>query len=406
MVFAIFYLVENGFLLVMKIVEKLIYPIITKLESIAGFSLNAITCQGNHYGIVTSIDSNSYRPITINWDNNEPFAYTEDEIRVLKIKVVEQLLPQKTIVSMPPGTTVVLENGEQIKFDSQPKFLVENKHDRLIVIQNIATKETYQFQLDHFPGNVFAHLIEPRTVTPVENLPLTKQELKYKAEIWLLLEFDCLLLNNLTPAISFAGARSAIEQQLKQRWLQSLNRPFNPDDLDAAWQIAFSQFLQTQAEKIGLYGLKIGRKILKQTVDNQFIFGHISEIDFYEFSFLLQWDDGDKISLSYLEMKALSISTVNSIQLSDRVAYEISSDSSYLKAYIGFRTKKLAKAWLKPLKQIVGRLSNLKDCRREEDHHLLENKWQYFVEKFRHKKMSKRLQDLETIARLDLEKLP
>ena len=386
-----------AFLLVMKIVEKVIYPIITKPESVAGFSLNAIACQGNHYGIVTSIDSDSYRPITINWDNNEPFAYTEDEIRVLEIKVVEQLLPQKTIVLMSPGTMILLDNGEQIKLDRQQKFLVKNNSDRLIVIQNIDTKETYQFQLDYFPGKVFAHLIEPRTVTPVENLPLTKQELKYKAEIWLLLEFDCLLLNNLTPAS---------EQQLKQRWSKSIDRPLNPDDLDAAWQIAFSQFLQIQAEKIGLYGLKIGTKTLKQTVDNQFVFGHISDIDFYQSSFLLQWDDGEQISLSYLEMKALSISTVNSVQLSDNVAYEISSDNSYLKAYIGFRTKKLAKAWLKPLKQIVGILSNLKDCRREEEHHLLGNKWQYSVEKFRHKKISRRLQDLETIARLDLEKLP
>ncbi|GAB4552198.1 MAG: hypothetical protein Tsb0014_46150 [Pleurocapsa sp.] len=386
-----------AFLLVMKIVEKVIYPIITKPESVAGFSLNEIACQGNHYGMVTSITPDSYRPITINWDNNEPFAYTEDEIRVLKIKVVEQLLPHKTIVSMPTDTTVVLDNGEQIKLDRLQKFLVKDKSEYAIIIQNIDTKETYQFQLDYFPGHVFAHLIEPRTVTPVKNLLLTKQEIKYKAEIWLLLEFNCLLLNNLT---------SAIEQQLKLKWLQNLDCPFNPDDLDAAWQIAFSQFLQTQAEKIGLYGLKIGTKILKKTVDNQFVFGHISEIDFYKYSFLLQWDDGEQISLSYLEMKALSIFTVNSIQLSDNVAYEISSDNSYLKAYIGFRTKKLAKAWLKPLKQIVGILSNLKDCRREEERHLLENKWQYSVEKFRHKKISRRLQDLETIARLDLEKLP
>ena len=386
-----------AFLLVMKIVEKVIYPIITKTASVAGFHLNDIACQGKHYGMVTSITPDSYRPVTVNWDKNEPFAYTEDEIRVLKIKVVEQLLPQKTIVFMPTDITVVLENGEQIKLDRQQKFLVANKSDRLVVVQNIATNETYQFQLDYFPGQVFAHLIEPTTVIPLENLPFPQHELKYKAEIWLLLEFNRLLLNNLTPAL---------EQQLKQKWLQSLDRPFSPDDFDAAWQIAFSQFLQTQAEKIGLYGLKIGTKIIKQTVDNQFVFGHISEIDFYRSSFLLRWNDSETINLSYLEMKALSISTVNLVKLSDRVAYEISSDRKLLKAYIGFRTKKLAKAWLKPLKQIVGKLSNLKDFRREEKRHLLGNKWQYSVEKFRHKKISRRLQDLETIARLDLEKPP
>ncbi len=112
---------------------------------------------------------------------------------------------------------------------------------------------------------------------------------------------------------------------------------------------------------------------------------------------------------------------MNLVKLSDRVVYEINSDYAsasqtkrdkyptdreLLKAYIGFRTKKLAKAWLKPLKQIVGKLSNLKDCRREEERHLLEKKWQYSVEKFRHKKISRRLQDLEIIARIDLEKLP
>ncbi len=105
-------------------------------------------------------------------------------------------------------------------------------------------------------------------------------------------------------------------------------------------------------------------------------------------------------------MKALSISIVNLVQLSDNVAYEISSDRELLKAYIGFRTQKLAKAWLKPLKQIVEKLSNLKDYRREEKRHLLEKKWQYSVEKFRHKKISRRLQNLEIIARLDLEKPP
>ncbi len=251
-----------AFLLAMKIVEKVIYPIITLTESVAGFYFNDIAYQNNHYGIVTNITPESYRPITINWDDNEPFAYTKDELRFLKIKVVEQLLPQKTIVFMPYSTTVILENGEQIKFDGQPKFFVKNKSNRSILIQDTKTKETYQFQLDYFPGKVFAHLIEPTTVYPVENLPFTQHELKYKAEIWLLLEFDSLLLNNLT---------SAIEQQLKQRWRQSLDKPFNLYETDAAWQIAFSQFLRTQAEKVGLYGLKIGTKILKQTIDNQLV---------------------------------------------------------------------------------------------------------------------------------------
>ena len=74
-------------------------------------------------------------------------------------------------------------------------------------------------------------------------------------------------------------------------------------------------------------------------------------------------------------MKALSISTISLVYLSDNVAYEISSERELLKAYIGFRTKKLGQAWLRPLKKIVGKLSNLKDCRAEEYCHLPKKKW-------------------------------
>ena len=119
-----------AFLLAMKIVEKVIYPIITKTESVAGFYINAIASQGDSYGVVTDIDPESYRPVTINWDKNEPFAYTEDELKVLKIEVVEQLLPSKTIVTMPPATTVLLTDGEQIKFEPQEKFLAGLKQFR------------------------------------------------------------------------------------------------------------------------------------------------------------------------------------------------------------------------------------------------------------------------------------
>ena len=173
----------------MKIVDKVIYPIITKTRLVAGFYIGAIACQSGYYGIVTDIDPESYRPVTINWDNNEPFAYTDDELKVLKIKVVEQLLPQKTIVTMPPATTVLLTDGEQVKFDSQERFLVENAGGRTLVIENMATTETYQFGREAFPGNVYAHKIEPPKVLarPIEELSLSLQELQHQAEIWLVL---------------------------------------------------------------------------------------------------------------------------------------------------------------------------------------------------------------------------
>lgn len=383
----------------MKIVEKVVYPIITKTRSVSGFYLNAIACQANHYGIVTDIDPESYRPVTINWDKNEPFAYTKDEIRVLKIEVVEQLLPQKTILAMPPATTVLLTNGEQVKFEPQERFLVYKVCNSTLVVKNITTKESYQFRLKDFPGNIYAHKIEPPKIIakPVEELPLSLQELQYKAEIWLALNFHPIMLASLTPAI---------EQKLKHQLSQSLQQPFTSTNLDFAWPVALNRYFQEQARRTGLHGLKVGTKMLWQCTDEQLMFGQVTDINYHQRRFSLEWDDGKTRSFSVLEMKALSISIVSSVYLSDNVAYEISGDRSYLKAYIGFRTKKLAKAWLRIIKKIVGKLSNLKDYRRGESNYLSGTKWQYQVEQFRYKSMKRRLQSLETVSQLNLEKMP
>ena len=105
-------------------------------------------------------------------------------------------------------------------------------------------------------------------------------------------------------------------------------------------------------------------------------------------------------------MKALAISAVSFIHLSDNVVYEVSWDCSYLNAYIGFRTKKLAKAWLRIIKKIVGRLSNLKDYRVTKSDSQSETKWEYQVEQFRCKSMKRRLQSLEIVSQLNLDKMP
>ena len=383
---------------VMKIVDKVIYPIVTQTKTVAGFYIGAIARQIDSYGIVTAIDPGSYRSVTIDWDKNEPFAYTEDELRVLKIEVVEQLLPLKTFVTMPPATTVLLTDGERVKFEPQEKFLVKEVSDRSLIIENVTTEKTYQFELNRFPANIFAHQIElPEiAVIPVEELPLSLQELQLKAELWLALNFNSILLNGLTPAI---------EQRVKHQYSQSLQQSFVSSDLDLAWSVAFEQYLKEQARKIGLFGLKVATKMLWHAEERS-LFGQITDIDYRQQSFSLQWDNAKQSCLSILEMKALAISAVSFIHLSDNVSYEVSCDCSYLNAYIGFRTKKLAKAWLRTIKRIVGRLSNLKDYRVTKSDSQLETKWEYRVEQFRCKSIKKRLQSLEIVSQLNLDKMP
>jgi hypothetical protein len=106
------------------------------------------------------------------------------------------------------------------------------------------------------------------------------------------------------------------------------------------------------------------------------------------------------------ELKGLGIARIEPIvKLSPNVAYQISEDGSYFTAWIGFRTKALAKAWLIPVKKLVGHLSNLIDCQISELQHT-GYKYEYAVECPRHKTLNKRLEALAKVAELDLERTP
>jgi hypothetical protein len=79
--------------------------------------------------------------------------------------------------------------------------------------------------------------------------------------------------------------------------------------------------------------------------------------------FHIQWNSGELLSYSLTELKGLGIARIKPlVKLSPNVAYQISEDGSYFTAWIGFRTKALAKAWLIPVKKLVGHLSNLIAC--------------------------------------------
>jgi hypothetical protein len=106
------------------------------------------------------------------------------------------------------------------------------------------------------------------------------------------------------------------------------------------------------------------------------------------------------------ELKGLGIARIEPlVKLSPNVAYQISEDGSYFTAWIGFRTKALAKAWLIPVKKLVGHLSNLIDCQISELQHT-GYKYEYAVECPRHKTLNKRLEALAKVAELDLERTP
>ena len=123
--------------------------------------------------------------------------------------------------------------------------------------------------------------------------------------------------------------------------------------------------------------------------------------------FQIEWNSGEIQNYSLSELKGLGIARIEAIvKLSPNVAYQISEDGSYFRAWIGFRTKALAKAWLIPVKKLVGNLSNLIDCQIPDIQQHTGSKYEYAVECPRHKTLKKRLEALAKVAELDLGRMP
>jgi hypothetical protein len=100
-------------------VETVLYPFLIQPPHLQKFKLGTLVTQGKEYGIVTQIDE-SDRPIAVTWDcsTEEPFAYTLDEINVLKVAIVPLYRPQQTLVELPAGTT--------IKFSLRSSYFLAN----------------------------------------------------------------------------------------------------------------------------------------------------------------------------------------------------------------------------------------------------------------------------------------
>ena len=197
------------------------------------------------------------------------------------------------------------------------------------------------------------------------------------------------------------------KQQLKEKLARQLSEEnYELLDFDIAWEEAWKQQLENLAKKQGFYGFREGDGILQHREGVQRM-GRVQHLNVEEpRPFQIQWNSGELLSYSLTELKGLGIARIEPlVKLSPNVAYQISEDGSYFTAWIGFRTKALAKAWLIPVKKLVGHLSNLIDCQISELQHT-GYKYEYAVECPRHKTLNKRLEALGKVAELDLEKMP
>ncbi len=385
-----------------KEVVAVIFPFLTPHPSDQlPFKVGDIIKTGEHYGTVTSLNQTD-RPVRITWDasNSEDsfsWNYTLDEIRVLKISLVPQFIPQKTTGELPACTTIVLANSQQVQFINTTIFQVESLTEHHIFISTLG--QFYLFPINLFPGFPTSCTIDipaPQHLKVARSLSVA--DLKIRAKTYLALEI---------PDNFLEFAMPIQKQQFKEKLARQLSEEnYELLDFNIAWEETWKQYLENLAKKQGLYGFKEGDSILKcrEGVQQR---GTVQRLNVENLRpFQIEWNSGEIQNYSLTELKGLGIARIESIvKLSPNVAYQISEDGSYFRAWIGFRTKALAKAWLIPVKKLVGYLSNLIDCQIPELQHT-GSKYEYAVETPRHKTLSKRLETLRKVAEFDLEKMP
>src|SRR4028119_2193237 len=353
------------------------------------FKLNDIVKTGNQYGIVTSLNKTE-KPVTITWDaspgeDSFSWTYNLDEIRALTISLVPQFIPKKTAGQLPACTTIVLANSEQIQFSNATPFKVESLTEHHILISTL--DQSYLFPINLFPGYLTSCTIDiPAPQQLKDARCLSVNELRIRAKTHLALE---------VPDNFLEFAMPLQKQQLKEKLARQLSEEnYELLDFDIAWEEAWKQQLENLTKKQGFYGFREGDCILQHREGVQRM-GRVQHLNVEEpRPFYIQWNSGELLSYSLTELKGLGIARIEPlVKLSPNVAYQISEDGSYLQAWIGFRTKALAKAWLIPVKKLVGNLSNLIDCQIPDIQHT-GSKYEYAVECPRHKTLKKRLETL------------
>lgn len=365
------------------------------------FKLNDIVKTGNQYGIVTSLNKTE-KPVTITWDASSgedsfSWTYNLDEIRALTISLVPQFIPKNTAGELPACTTIVLANSEQIQFSNPTRFKVESLSEHHILISTL--DQSYLFPINLFPGYPTICTIDiPAPQQLKDARCLSVNELRIRAKCVLALE---------VPDYFLEFAMPIHNQQLKEKLARQLSEEnYELLDFNIAWEEAWKQQLENLTKKQGFYGFREGDGILQHREGVQRM-GKVQRLDIEEpRPFQILWNSGEIQCYSLRELKTLGIARIEPIvKLSPNVAYQISEDGSYFTAWIGFRTKALAKAWLIPVKKLVGYLSNLIDCQFLELQHT-GSKYEYAVECPRHKTLNKRLEALGKVAQLDLERMP
>lgn len=410
------YLQENSNTVTKKVI-KVLAPI-KPTSSTTPFDKETLITNGNNFGIVNKVIPDSPTPIQIYWWSTGSekielkFWYSLNDLRVLKVEPLPLFVSQKTFLTIPAGTLVLAENEELLQWTETLFWLKEINNDGYYLLNQ---SQEWLFPLENFPGIPFACVNElPSKAVLSATKRLNFPQLKLLISLWL-------SLNSPVDILELIYHNWETEIDLKYQFVRSeylAGEDYLQTDLETAWKIGISSHLDQRKSSIGIFGFKIGSRIVQSTPKTvnpshssyDYQFGTVVGLEPYsEKSVSIQWEDDEDISIyKILELQNKLISPILAlVKLSSQVGYVLSVDEKFYQAIIGFSSKAIAHSWWRRIKKELGHLSDLKPNYHPSVQHLknqMKAKYFYLAQFPRQKTLNARLRHLQIVANWDLTK--
>lgn len=416
------------------IVKSILKPVATPPSAYHPFEEGVTVKTGNYYGVVERIRDNNGEPIRIAWwkkgcedipwwhkrfkNRKKEFVdrcidYPVEYLKPLKIEPVPTFIAQKTLLRIKSGTSVVLDSEEIYQFGDNEIFFLAHQ-EGVSQYHLVRPGEKWIFPALNFPAEPIAYIIELPTRAQLE---AAKRTLRIEILVLAKLFLSGIKLEGLLEDIKQGGNKTS---NLKASFKASDNmkeRDYLNSDFEAAWSEAYGKLIDSAKRSTGIWGYKVGSRMVlseeyqryvggKYQTEYDYLQGTIHDLDLTPASpaLIIAWESGNICAYRVEELESNSISPILPLQrIGSSVAYEVSKDGKYYKAFVGFGTKALAKSWWRKLKKELGYVSDPIEA--PEEWKPPGWAWKYYCTacKPKQKRMSARIRHLETVAKWNLE---
>lgn len=387
-----------------------------------------VRLKGNNYGIVEKIQEEDSEPIKIVWWKkgkedipwwdkqfrkrkkefiDERISYPLEYLKPIGIEPVKEFIPGRTFIRMEEKTSVILEKNEVVQLGNNDIFFMYKEEDRLYHL--VRPGEEWIFPSESFPGKAIGHIIEGPTRSQLEAAKnRSKRELVVSAKIFL----GKIGIKRLLEKIK-EGENPTDE--LRAKFEISLGKQTHSKrDFESAWEEAYAELIESKKHTEGIWGYRIEDRVIqwegievyikdKQDVRYEYLHGKIKDLDLdpEKPGLIIEWESGETQAYERGELETKQISKIKLIEISETTSYEVSEDGKYYKAFVGFKTKKLAKSWCKNLKRELGWISDPVESSKEWSP--TKSKYYCIASKPKQKTLKGRLKRLNKVSEWDLQ---